>query len=245
MSPDSLMGPPVRRHIKWSHATGGRRPDMLLAQTSMQRCPTLPLSAGFQSADSSTVKGTVTRCHEERAGFDEATSSICNLRADPSASSVFVVFNITGGKVVMILVLALVVLGPEKLPEAMRKFGEFYAQFKKMSTAFQAEMQDTLGEPLRELRGTADLAKGIFDQPLDELKKTTDAFRVAISPTLSDTPRPKAAPMPDIAASSAPQQFAGRSELEVTVPPEASPSTTGARVEIADKYVLEIADELP
>ena len=71
-------------------------------------------------------------------------------------------FNITGGKVVIILVLALVVLGPEKLPEAMRKFGEFYAQFKKMSSGFQAEMRDTLGEPLRELRATADLAKGIL-----------------------------------------------------------------------------------
>ena len=154
-------------------------------------------------------------------------------------------FNITGGKVVIILVLALVVLGPEKLPEAMRKFGEFYAQFKKMSTGFQAEMRDTLGEPLRELRGTADLAKGIFDQPLDELKKTTDALRGAINSTLSDTEPPKASPMGDIAATSAPQQSADPRENDVDVPPEASLPEAAAHIEIADRYLLEIADEQP
>ena len=96
-------------------------------------------------------------------------------------------FNVTGGEVVIILILALVVLGPDKLPEAMRKFGQFYSEFKKMSSGFQSEMRNALDEPLRELRGTADLAKGIFDQPAEELKKTTDALRGAINSTLNPT----------------------------------------------------------
>src|ERR1700710_2606621 len=93
-------------------------------------------------------------------------------------------FNVTGGEVVIILILALVVLGPDKLPDAMRKFGQFYGEFKKMSTGFQTEMRNALDEPLRELRGTADLAKGIFDQPAEELKRTTDAVRGAIASTI-------------------------------------------------------------
>ena len=46
------------------------------------------------------------------------------------------VFNLQGSELVIILLLALVVLGPEKLPDAMRKLGNFYGQMKKMSTSF-------------------------------------------------------------------------------------------------------------
>lgn len=114
-------------------------------------------------------------------------------------------FNVTGGEVVIILILALVVLGPDKLPEAIRKFGQFYGEFKKMSTGFQTEMRNALDEPLRELRGTADLAKGIFDQPAEELKKTTDALRGAINSTMNPQPvTPE--PSPGVAAALAAQQ---------------------------------------
>jgi len=101
------------------------------------------------------------------------------------------------------------------------------------------------GEPLRELRGTADLAKGIFDQPLDELKKTTDALRGAVNSTLSDTGPPKASPMPNIAATSAPQQSADPRENDAAVPPGVSLPAAAAHIEIADKYVLDIADDRP
>ena len=116
-------------------------------------------------------------------------------------------FNVTGGEVVIILILALVVLGPDKLPEAMRKFGHFYAEFKKMSSGFQSEMRNALDEPLRELRGTADLAKGIFDQPAEELKKTTDALRGAINSTLNPA-TPSSTVVPGAAAALSAQQAA-------------------------------------
>ena len=41
----------------------------------------------------------------------------------------------------MILLLALVVLGPEKLPDALRRAGRTYAELKKMGNSFQAEMR--------------------------------------------------------------------------------------------------------
>ncbi|MGA0895019.1 MAG: Sec-independent protein translocase subunit TatA/TatB [Ilumatobacteraceae bacterium] len=68
-------------------------------------------------------------------------------------------FNLQGSEIVFLLLIALVVLGPEKLPEAVRKFAKGYAEFRKMATGFQGELKSVLDEPMRELRGTADAVR--------------------------------------------------------------------------------------
>jgi sec-independent protein translocase protein TatB len=73
------------------------------------------------------------------------------------------VFNLQGGEIVMILLLALVVLGPEKLPDAMRRAGQFYAELKKMSSSFQSEFRSVIDEPMREVRNTADMLRDSAD----------------------------------------------------------------------------------
>lgn len=79
------------------------------------------------------------------------------------------VFNFSGSEIVFLLLLALIILGPEKLPEAVRKFGSTYAELKKMSTGFQSELKQALDEPMREMRETADAFKkaATFDVDLD------------------------------------------------------------------------------
>ncbi|MFZ9016059.1 MAG: Sec-independent protein translocase subunit TatA/TatB [Ilumatobacteraceae bacterium] len=72
-------------------------------------------------------------------------------------------FNLQGSELVIILLLALVVLGPEKLPEAMRRMGRFYGELKKMSTGFQQEFRSAVDEPMREFRQTADALKDSVD----------------------------------------------------------------------------------
>ena len=67
------------------------------------------------------------------------------------------VFNLQGSEIVIVLLLALVVLGPEKLPDAMRKLGELYAELKKMSSGFQSEFRAAIDEPMREVRDTANV----------------------------------------------------------------------------------------
>ncbi len=69
------------------------------------------------------------------------------------------VFNIQGGELIFLLLIALVVLGPEKLPDAVRRFTKAYSEFKKMANGFQGEMRSVLEEPMRELRDTADLMR--------------------------------------------------------------------------------------
>jgi sec-independent protein translocase protein TatB len=80
------------------------------------------------------------------------------------------VFNVQGSELLILMLLALVVLGPEKLPEAMRKLGSFYAQMKKMSSSFQQEFHSAVGEPMREMRA-------VVEQPMQELRQTANMIR--------------------------------------------------------------------
>ena len=65
-------------------------------------------------------------------------------------------FNIQGSELIFLLLVALVILGPEKLPDAVRKFTKAYTEFRKMANGFQGELKQVLDEPMRELRETAD-----------------------------------------------------------------------------------------
>ena len=88
-------------------------------------------------------------------------------------------FNFSGSEIVFLLLLALIILGPEKLPDAIRSFGKTYAEFKKVTTGFQSELKSALDEPMREMRETADAFKqaASFDIAADMLegKKPTAA----------------------------------------------------------------------
>ena len=89
-------------------------------------------------------------------------------------------FNLSGSEIVFLLLIALIVLGPEKLPEAVRKFGKAYSEFKKMSTGFQSELKTALDEPMREMRETAEAFKkaanfDFLDEPADAADSSSEA----------------------------------------------------------------------
>lgn len=100
-------------------------------------------------------------------------------------------FNLQGSELIIILLLALVVLGPEKLPDAMRKAGQFYAELKKMSTGFQSEFRAAVEEPLKELRETANTIRDSADftklQSGERAEKPKSAEMVA-APDPDDVP---------------------------------------------------------
>lgn len=50
-------------------------------------------------------------------------------------------------EILVILVVALIVLGPSKLPEAARQVGKAMAEFRRVTAGFQAEVRDALQEP--------------------------------------------------------------------------------------------------
>ncbi len=81
-------------------------------------------------------------------------------------------FNFSGSEIIFLLLVALIILGPEKLPDAVRSFGRTYSEFKKMTTGFQSELKQALDEPMREMRETADAIKQAanFDAAADLLE---------------------------------------------------------------------------
>ncbi|MFZ9696105.1 MAG: Sec-independent protein translocase subunit TatA/TatB [Ilumatobacteraceae bacterium] len=72
-------------------------------------------------------------------------------------------FNLSGGEIVVLLLIGLIVLGPEKLPEAMRKFGRVYNEIRRVAGGIQRDVTSSFSEPVNELRKTADEARRIFN----------------------------------------------------------------------------------
>ena len=81
-------------------------------------------------------------------------------------------FNVGGPEVLVILVVALVVLGPQKLPEAARQVGKAMSEFRRMSTGFQSELRDALNEPIDTTAPQAPAHP--VDQPADPLTDADD-----------------------------------------------------------------------
>jgi Tat protein translocase TatB subunit len=48
------------------------------------------------------------------------------------------------GEIVFIMLLALILFGPKKLPELARTWGKFMAEFKKASNEFQGQIHDEI-----------------------------------------------------------------------------------------------------
>jgi Sec-independent protein translocase protein TatA len=61
-----------------------------------------------------------------------------------------------------LLILGLVVLGPEKLPPVLRKMGQLYGQFKKITGDAQSEFRGAFAEPLRDMQNAANEYKTVF-----------------------------------------------------------------------------------
>jgi len=60
------------------------------------------------------------------------------------------------------MVLALLVLGPERLPQAARTMGRWVAELRKLTGSLQAEVQDVVDEVMRPVNDTATTATGSF-----------------------------------------------------------------------------------
>ncbi len=52
--------------------------------------------------------------------------------------------NIGGGEILVILLVALIFLGPEKLPEVARQVGKVMGEVRKVKDGFQREMRDAM-----------------------------------------------------------------------------------------------------
>lgn len=57
--------------------------------------------------------------------------------------------NVGTPELFVILVVALLVLGPNKLPEVARQVGKAIGEVRRLGAGFQAEMRDAMQEPVK------------------------------------------------------------------------------------------------
>jgi Tat protein translocase TatB subunit len=55
--------------------------------------------------------------------------------------------SIGAPELLVILVVALIVLGPERLPDFARQVGRFVAEMRRIGAGFQAEVRDAMSVP--------------------------------------------------------------------------------------------------
>jgi sec-independent protein translocase protein TatB len=102
-------------------------------------------------------------------------------------------FNVGGGELLVILVLALVVLGPQRLPDAMRTVGRVMGEVKRISSGFQQDLTSAIqdmdtDETPRRRREAVPLAAVVADADAgaddegDEAGDDVDLAALAVSP---------------------------------------------------------------
>ncbi len=89
-------------------------------------------------------------------------------------SSLAGVFNVGGGELLVIFLVALIVLGPDKLPDAARKLGNIVHELRRMSNGFQREMRTAFDEAARPQAPRPTL-EAVEDPPAEQGPQTKPA----------------------------------------------------------------------
>lgn len=99
--------------------------------------------------------------------------------------------NLGGGEILVILLVALIVLGPTRLPPAVRQVGKVVGEIRRIGQGFQQELREA-AKPLQE--ATADLKaadKSLRETTQKPLKEMTDTLKAA-DPSKAIEPPPSA-----------------------------------------------------
>lgn len=83
-------------------------------------------------------------------------------------------FNIGGGEFLVIAVLALVVLGPERLPDAMRQAGQFMREIRTISNGFKGDLKAAIAEAEREVTDGTPVNRSPQRDAMDALRRIGD-----------------------------------------------------------------------
>jgi len=105
-------------------------------------------------------------------------------------------FNVGGGEILVILLLALLVLGPDKLPGTARKVGRYMNEFRRMTSGFQEEFRQAM-----DLGGDSD---GAAPSSIDDaLHRAGPGPRLQAAPELAPPPEHPAVTSPPDAVETA------------------------------------------
>jgi sec-independent protein translocase protein TatB len=116
--------------------------------------------------------------------------------------------NFSPEKLFLVALIALMVLGPNRLPQAARTLARFMSELRRMSASFQDEVRGAIGEPtdafhsaITEFRPMLDLSHSMRDAITTTLVPPASSGPVppAVPRATPDTPIPPAMPGPLVA----------------------------------------------
>jgi sec-independent protein translocase protein TatB len=100
--------------------------------------------------------------------------------------------NFSPEKLFLVGLIALMVLGPNRLPQAARTLGRFMSELRRMSASFQDEVRGSMGEPAEAFHS----AISDFRPMLDLSHSMRDAITTTLVPPTSSGPVPPTGPRP-------------------------------------------------
>ena len=118
-------------------------------------------------------------------------------------------------EILVILVLALVVLGPERLPQAARTMGRWVGELRRITGSLQAEVRDVVDEVMRPVNETATVATESFTSTFNssDVANGTEAVdpeptTTVAAPSDASAALPADVPLPAPEAEASPQPAA-------------------------------------
>ncbi len=138
--------------------------------------------------------------------------------------------NLDPDKLVVLFVIALLVLGPKRLPEVARTAGRWMAEIRKYTSAIQGELHGVLGEPLKQTSALRDEFRSAMAEPRAALevgaREVRSSFDAVGTPAASVgvTPAPSQVSPPATGAVVPPLTAP---PLTARVPPAAVPDDPG------------------
>ncbi len=101
-------------------------------------------------------------------------------------------FNIGTAELLLIFVIALIVVGPRRLPEIAQSLGKIMRDLRKMSQEFTVDMMREVNAPAREDEAKEIAAQDVSEQPvqsigkiISDVKKITQEFTEEITRELN------------------------------------------------------------
>ena len=137
-------------------------------------------------------------------------------------------FNVGGGELIVIMLIALIVLGPKRLPDAARQIGKAMGDLRRLSTGFQNEVRTALhteDDPDQVTARRNVLAKETPAAVVDPADPPTPTSAAPAHPRPSAQARAAAAQQAS-AAAVAPKKAAAK---------KAAPKTAGAKKKAAGR----------
>ena len=156
-------------------------------------------------------------------------------------------FDLGWGKIVIIAVIALIVIGPKELPAVLRTVGQWMGKIRRMAAEFQSQFQEAMREAemadlKKSIDAITDATRGIgsgFD-PLASVSKDIESSFADKPSASSSAPAAAGEPAAEPSVAAEPPVT-----IEPPVPTEAAPAPPVAEAAAPDEAVTPVPTPPP